>query len=133
MLSLKEIRAQVKALKLTVKNYREYSWDEWKYSLYSGDGDLIQFREDKSTFCCAVNEFGGFTMGSTLNKHWDLLLQFYLAVSKHSFHKCEVPLTKKYAALNAALEKVGFEKRAEEPSRMGRYKVAIWEFIKKVK
>lgn len=134
MLTLKQIREQVKKLKLEITPHG----DDRCYELstpYRDDElygpEAIGFNCLESVFCCAVEEFGEFRMSRSLNKHWDLLLQFYLRYAKQHFFKCEVPEKEDYKPLSEALEKVGFEKRAVEQSNMGNYKVAIWEYIKK--
>lgn len=91
----------------------------------------LAFREDQSAFSCAIQEFGDFNLVPRLNKHWDLLLQYYVRKSHHKYFKCAVPSQKEWSALNDGLKKAGFEKRASEKSNHGRYVVHVWEYIKK--
>jgi hypothetical protein len=100
------------------------------------DNPLIGFNTENSTFSCAVPEFGDFSFqttkqGKKTQQHWDLLLQYYVRKSKTSYFKCAVPDQFQWKQLNDALQKVGFEKRAELKSNHGKYKVFVWEYIKK--
>jgi hypothetical protein len=92
---------------------------------------VLSFYEGDSSFSCAVPEFGNFMQRESLDKHWDILLQWYVRKSKEKFFKCAVVDKPEWKALNAALKKVGFEKRASCKSNHGKYFVNVWEYIKK--
>lgn len=100
---------------------------------YNSDEDNLTLKECQSIYSCAIYEFGGFPIKHKLEKHWDLLLAFYVNKTKYHFLKCATPVKPAYAAIRKALKKVGFELRAKERSNHGKYYVEVWEFIKPMK
>lgn len=107
----------------SIKN--EYQWNNDEVCSY------ISFVESNSTFSCAVTEFGQFSFSKQTNKYWHLFLSWYVRKSNTPYFKCAVPTTKDWKSLNDGLEKAGFELRAQCPSNHGKYKVNVWEYIKK--
>lgn len=99
---------------------------------HSNRENQLQLTEGTSTYSCAIEEFGGFTIGgkNKLYKHWDLLLQWFMNKTKYTYLKCATPVKPMYKDLRKALKEIGFEMRATEKSNHGKYKVEVWEYIK---
>lgn len=104
------------------------------YVANRADEASIKLTEGQSSYSCAINEFGGFPgRKHKLDKHWDLLLAFYVNSTRFHYLKCATPVKSSYAGVRAGLKKVGFELRAKEKSNHGKYFVEVWEFIKPMK
>ena len=101
---------------------------------------LCSFEESPSNYCCGLHEFGQFNLYNervrypytraslATQEQWEVLLQYYILVSKRKYFRCSTLSLQIYKYLEAALKNLGFNLLAEIKSRHSRtYKILIWD------
>lgn len=109
----------------------KYYRQEFEDIGYSREEYDISLSDGQSSFSCAINEFGNFSLNrNQVNDYWEWLFRYYIATTKFHYLKCATPVKKAYEKIRAGLKAAGFEMRASEKSNHGKYQVEVWEFIK---
>ena len=104
---------------------------------------LCSFEESPSNYCCGLYEFGQFDLNNERNTYpytlgplatqeqWEVLLQYYILVSKRKYFRCSTVSLQSYKYLEAALKNLGFNLLAVIKSRHSKtYKILVWDLKK---